>query len=360
MSVFKNTGVWSCGFDFLADGSLTATGVFDVVSGGSVGAAYAQYSLGKGMQFTQGQYVGLTLGVNLASLIGGVAFLPITLPGGVTVLATVYDNTAGSGQFVIGYNASGQIAAYQYSGSALGTAGSIIGTASPVGTIVAGLYYQMEFSTTIANSGGSIVININGTQVYSFSGDTQATANTFANRVYIGSASGSGVTVNVDNCYLLDLTATAPLNTFLGPGRLQTDGPTSDSATPGLNAWSFTSPQGTDWGNAANIPPNTAQYNSSATVAQRMSFRFPSLAVARCLFLNTWFSAEEDAAGSRAVTPIYRSGTFDQPGTQVSLSNGSYAYANQPSVTDPATGVPWGDEIPSTAANAEIGLQVSA
>lgn len=101
-----------------------------------------------------------------------------------------------------------------------------------------------------------------------------------------------------------------------------------------------------------------SNYNSSATIGQRMSFRFPGLSVAQVLFLNTWINAEEDAAGTRIITPIYRSNNIDQNGSAIGLGT-NYTYYSQNSATDPNTNQLWANELPSVAAACEIGVQVT-
>ena len=90
-----------------------------------------------------------------------------------------------------------------------------------------------------------------------------------------------------------------------------------------------------------------------------MSLRFPNLSGDRVLFLNAWISAEQDAAGSRAITPIFRSNNVDQLGTAVSLSNGTFVYSNQASVTDPNTAALWANGTVTAAQNCEIGVETT-
>jgi hypothetical protein len=359
--IFYN-GVWCCGFDFLPTSGITAGGVFDIVSGTSTtSSTYARFS-GKGIGISNNNYIGRSFGVNLASVVVGFAYLTPGMPVSpyFETLATLYDATAGGQQISLGFNSSGQLGFYTTSGfPSGGSSYTLLGSLSAAGTIIANSFCYIEIVATIGSSGNAQCW-VNGVQVLNYSGNTQTTANAYTNRLYLGSSTSGGLTTQFDDVYMLDTTGTAPLNARLGPVRVQTDGPNADSATGGLNAWSFTTPQGTDYGNAANIPANTAQYNYDANVGDRMSFRFPSLSTAKVWFLNTWFSAEEDAAGTRGIVGIYRNNAIDQVGpSPVSLATG-YTYYNQPSTIDPNTGNLWEQGTVAAAAGCEIGLKVSS
>ena len=360
--IFYN-GVWCCGFDFLPSANITAGGVWDQVNDNSaISSSYARFS-GKGInvQGFGGAYIGRSFGVNLASCVVGFAFEPSALPSsGVQLIAELYDSVAGNQQLTLGYNSSGQIGLYSAGGLVGGGTLTLLSgsSLSAAGAIVANSYCYIELVVTIGSS-GSAQVWVNGAEVINFTGNTQQTANAWANRFYLGSSSGSN-SMYFDDVYMLDTTGTAPLNARLGPVRVQTDGPNADSATGGLNAWAYTTPQGTDYGNAANIPANASQYNYDANVGDRMSFKFPSISTAKVWFLNTWYSAEEDAAGTRTVVPIYRNNSIDQVGpTAVSLGS-TFTYYNQPSTIDPNTGNLWEQGTVAAAGGCEIGLKVNS
>lgn len=363
--IFQTQGVWSCGFDFLPNGSQVASGVFDQANGtNNVNASFARFA-GKGIQFNGNNlYLGRSLNTNLVSGIVGFGFLATVLPGASpNAICTWYDVTAAGQQVTLAYNTSGQLGFYSAGGFPVNAGpSSLRGSLSSPGVIVPGAYNFIECLVTIDPATGVLQCRVNGTAVISFTGNTRTTANSFFNRFYIGSVgnSGGGGTLYIDDLYMLDLTQASPLDTFLGNGRLQTDGPIGDSATGGLNAFVHTTPQGTDFGNCANIPANSAQYNSDATPGDRMSFVYPSLVTSKVFFLNSWMSAEQDAAGPRTLAPIFRSNNVDQVGTAVALSGGTYVYSNQASVTDPNTSALWAAGTVGAAGSCEIGVQVAS
>jgi hypothetical protein len=256
-------------------------------------------------------------------------------------------------------NPSGQLQFYQDGGyypSGNTTVSVPIGSASGDSVIVPNTYYFIELYITPATA-GFLQCRVNGVTVIAYSGSALKT-NPWTTTMFLGAAEASGCQSSFDDWYMLDLSGPGPLQTYLGPGRVQTDGPSGESATPGLNVWTATNPTGSDYGNCANIPANSAEYNASGTIGQRMSLSFPALSYVQCVFLNTWISAEEDAAGVRGITPIFRSNDVDQAGTAINLA-ASYTYYSQASAIDPNTSEPWADGTVTAAQNCEIGVEVT-
>lgn len=350
--IFGTLGYWTCGFDFLPS-SLSSGGVWDTVSSPAPGISggSARFA-GQGMQLTAGisTFAGRSFGVNLPTTVVGFAFKVSALPASTPdQIAVFYDATANANQVWMCVTSTGQIGFYTGTSSPT----TLLGTATGI-VISPNTYYYGEVLLTVATS-GQIIFRLNGQQLLNFTANTKFSANAYCNRFYLQVATGNHF---YDDVYILDTTAPAPLNTFLGPVRVQTDGPNADSATAGLNQWAFTSPQGTDWGNAANIPANAAQSNFDATVGDRMSFRYPTLST-QVLGLNMWYSGEIDAAGTRAVVPIYRNAGRDQVGPSPGNLASSFTYYNQACIADPNTGILWASGPQGAANTCELGLQVS-
>lgn len=363
--IFYN-GAWWVAPDFLPTSGLLAGGVFDSVSSvftpPDINPTYARFGgKGIGCAVGLGSWAGRSFGVNLASGYAGFGFNVTSLPASGTIqFATLYDATAGAMQVGLGYNSTGQIGFYSTGGlPGGGGSAALIGSLSATGTLVVGAYPFIEVFYTIANSGGALTLKVNNSVVISFSGDTQQTANAYASRLILGGI-GNGVaggTHYFDDIYLLDGTGASPFNTFLGNGRAYQQVPTSGSATGGLNAWTATSPQGTDWGNCANIPLNTAQNNAATAAAQRMSLRFGTISASRILGFNSWYSLRESAAGPCTVVPIYRSNSVDQVGPVAVSPGATDTYYNQVSTIDPNTGLPWASGTVAAAYSSEFGLR---
>lgn len=327
-------------------------------SGIVASSTYARFS-GKGIIAQDIPAVATkAFGTNLTTFYTGFAYKCLNLPalGGANVFCTIFDTVGNAPKLNLTVNGQGQLQCYTAGGlfpTGGGTVSSTIGAASATGVIVNGAYNFIEIHYTYSAS-GLIQIVCNGSTVISFTGSTVVSGNAFFNAMILGSKTNG--TVNYfDDWYILDGTGSAPFNTFLGNGRCATDNPTGDSATAGLNTWTPTTPQGTDYGNASNNPPNVAQYNSAATAGQRMSLTFPGISTSKVLGLNIWWNGEQDAAGTTIVTPQVRSNLVDASGTAVTLT-GAYVYSNQNFVTDPNTGLPWSQGTVAAASTAELGL----
>lgn len=363
--IFNSNGIWTCGFDFFGTGTSTIVsgGVFDNV--GNPGntdcdPAFARFA-GKGIRLFGVADLQRSLNVNLQTVIAGFAFSVTSLPvSGAVGMFSFRDATAGTDQVGLCYTNTGALQCYKTNVLNGGAPSNPVGPASVGSIVIPNSYMYVEIEAVISSSVGQISVFVNGNPVLSFTGNTQSSANAWCNQVQWGAGSGApnGGT-NFDDLYLLDLTAPSPLNTFLGPVRIQTDGPNADSATSGLNAWAFTTPQGTDFGNLANIPPNTAQYDSDGNLGDRMSFRFPSL-TSLVYALNMWYSAEIDAAGSRSLVPIYRNNGIDQAGPSPGNLNSTYTYYNQACTLDPNTGLPFPSGPQGAVNTVELGLKVNS
>lgn len=356
--IFKN-GIWSCGLDFLPNGTVTAGGVFDFVtaSGLSVNTTFSRFGTGKGIQCNDvPSAITRSFGVTLPTVVVGFAYNATALPASIpNVFASFYDIVGTSTLMSLTTNPAGQLQFYQNGG--LSPTGGVsvstpIGPLSAAGTIIANAYNFIEIMFTNSTTVGILQARVNGTQVISFAGNTSKGG---SNTSFILGSKQSLINNNFDDIYILDTTGAAPNNTFLGNGKILTRVPTGDSATPGLNQWAFTTPAGSDFANAANIPANAAQNNTGSSVGQRMMFSFAPITQNRCNFLNTWLSAEENTAGACGITPVFRNNNVDQSTTEISMP-GSFTYFNQNSVIDPNTGQPWFSGTGAAAGLAEVGV----
>lgn len=351
-----NDGVFSCGWDFST--APGATGDFLINGGGVISSANA-FGAGQGIQ-QSGSFWAKNYGVNLADTTWGVWYKTTTYPSGgnYEAVCVFYDTTAGAAQLVMAFDPQGHPQLFRGGNPYGGGFGTPIGA---LGSYVIPLntWVFIEARGKIGSSSGIAEMRVAGSVVATFAGNTQATANAYANQFAIGETIGGGVHVDFDHLYGLDMTGSSPLNTYLGPGRVQTDEPTANSATIGLNQFAPTNPTNVNWSNVANNPASLTEYNSSNTVGQRESYQFPTLSAARVFFLNEWISAELDAAGSHNIQPTARYGTSDSVGTTVSLGGG-YSYFSQPYVFNPATGLMIANSPVAQAQAIELGLILSS
>lgn len=357
--IFQN-GVYGCSFDFL-NSANPVTQIFDSVAGGAAEFTASNTRFGTGLALLlSGAFCDKNLDVNLTQLIDGFAFMAQGLPAtGWALVREWSDTTAGAVQVSLQCNSQGQLAFFQGSGTS-----TMLGSATPAGTVVINGYIFLQVQITFA-TGGNISYSFIGAQTWTgtISGvNTAPSGNAYCNQVIFQSLGfpGGGLAVYFDDWYMLDLTGTAPLNAFLGNGRYASpfySSPTGESATGGLNTWSFTTPQGSDYGNFANVPANASDYASSGTVGARASCTFPSLSASRVFFFNAWDSDELDASGTRTISIVTRNNGTDQDGPSFQ-PNTTFAFHNSVSTIDPNTGQPWANGLVANSNAMEIGPEV--
>lgn len=197
-------------FDWLATADLAKK--YTITAGVSIGA-YGRYST-NGLRIS-GNSTSISLVLdNQATWIVGFAFTHASLPNA-QPFVSLYD--VGNPQLDLRINNNGTISVTR--------AGTVLGTSA--NSILAGQSYFIELKATIGNTvaAGGVVLKVNGVEWWSNTGniDTQATANAYANRVYI--QSGAGLTLDIDDWYIedgTDGTATQgeAFNDFLGDGKI--------------------------------------------------------------------------------------------------------------------------------------------
>lgn len=131
-----------------------------------------------------------------------------------------------------------------------------------------------EFKATIADSGGTAVVKLNGTQVISFTGDTRNGGTGVISGIRLSSGDSSGGAF-YDDYVLLDSLGPAPYNDFLGDVRVST--------LVGNGDGTFSQLLGSDGNSVQNylqvneVPPVGTTYNGSATVGQRDTYAMTDL-----------------------------------------------------------------------------------
>lgn len=341
--IFYN-GVWSCGFDM----SPSASEIFNNAASGSASSTTA---FGSGFSWSHSASPGITFGANVVTFVIGVRF-NLNLPATSASLLAFGDATAGTSQLRLWAFNDGSVRFF------LGTTnGTPIGAASATGLLATNVWVYLEAKVVIGAAGtGSVELRVNGNStpvITQGSVTTQNTANTWVSQLNFISPTG---TTLVDDWYMLDTTGASPLNTYLGNVRIVSDAPNG----AGSHAqWTPTNPTNVNWSNAANIPANTAQYNSDGTVGDIDSYAFPSIGgnPTSVLFLNHWYKTELDSAGTRTVVPGCRSGGTDFFDTTAQTPpNGTYKYFNKPWTVDPNTSAAW---TIANAQNAELAVKIN-
>ena len=349
--IFQN-GIWSCGFDFMP--SAPPTSIIDQQLNANANSTAARFN-GKGVQLVSGNpsnYVGRSLNTNLTQCIIGFAHQAVNLPGGgIMGIAEFYDTSNSTAQFCLGVNSSGQLGLYH---GAFQSIGALIGSLSTA-VVSSAAWYYYEINHIVGTS-GSVTVNLNGGQILSYSGNTNFSGGGYIGRILIGGAVNSGAAPQtyVDDWYILDGTGGAPFNAFLGPGRIQTDGPSGDFSNSG---WSITTPLGTAHQNFAQIPPSSANYNYVSNIATNTTLlcSFPALSAPGVYFFNVWDSDELDAAGTGDFQIRFSNNGHTQDGTAISPTAASYLYHNTISTVDPNTNSLWYNGSVSASNTLQIG-----
>jgi hypothetical protein len=216
-------------------------------------------------------------------------------------------------------------------------------------------WYYLELKTVIHDTTGTYELRIDGVpELGPTTGvDTNnAGATGQWDRLCLLSYSGSGYNY-YDDVYVCD-TSGATQNTFLGVCKIETLLPqTGNGTNVGL-----TPSTPTDHGALVDEnPPNTTDYNSSATVGAKDTYHYPSLALTGSILgiQTNLYVAKSDAA-ARTVCAVVRAGGTDYDGANVAPLT-TFSYVTEVRALNPNTGLAW------TAADItalEAGMKVTA
>src|SRR5262249_10906170 len=126
-------------------------------------------------------------------------------------------------------------------------------------------WYYLEIGATVATSGGTATVRVDGKTVISFTGNTK-TAGTLhsTDAVSWGFWSPSLTTYSADDLYVCDATGTTN-NNFLGDVRIQSLLPNGAGASTQFTPTG----SGTNYLNVNDVPDVATTYNSSSTVGDR-------------------------------------------------------------------------------------------
>lgn len=342
--IFFN-GVWSLGFDM----SPAAAEIFDLTP---LGSANSTTPFGSGFSWASNGSQGRSFGVNLTTVIVGIRVNPSSLPATNGILLNFFDVTANAAQVTLRVFADGSLRFFLGNGT-----GTPLGSASATGLVSASSWTYLEAKVTIDGSAGVVELRVNGNTsavISASSLNTKSTANTWVSGLFLSAAAG---TEFWDDWYMLDTTGSSPLNTYLGNIRIVTDAP---SGAGSHTQFTPTNPTNVNYTNVGNIPANTAEYNADGTVSDIDSYAFPNIGggPSSVLFLNHWYMAELDSAGTRTVVPGCRSGGSDFfDTTPQTPPNGSYKRFNKPWTVDPNTSSAW---TVSNAQSAELSVKINS
>ena len=202
--------------------ALLTAGEWTSTAGTAFQIAAPLSSTGFSLSMTNTGTVNKTLPASYGRLIGGIRVSSaLAANGGIQL------QDAGTAQVSVTINTTGTVSVRTggFTGTALATSSV---------SISAGTTHYLEWDITLSNTGTFTVwvdgiAVIGGSSGVTGSGDTTATANSTANGLTIGGA--TGVNITFDDLYLLDSTGSAPLNAaLLTSPRIETQFPSSDGA----------------------------------------------------------------------------------------------------------------------------------
>lgn len=245
--------------------------------------------------------------------------------------------STGTAQITLGLDASGFIRAFRgdHSGTLLGTA--------IIGAIGVGVFNYIELKSVIAPAtGGSVIVRINGLEVLNVpSVNTSNTGGSVWNGFQFGNNGGTGtvVTWDYDDLYLLDGSGIAPWNDFLGDVRVDARNSTAPGATTGFTAV----PAVPNWQNVDDAAPNDdTDYNTAPTAGLTDTFVFQDAPVVGAVLFGVQhcIQAKKADAGIGTIAPVIRHGGVDNVGASQTLGT-NYAYTLAINQTNPGTGLAW-------------------
>lgn len=224
--------------------------------------------------------------------------------------------------------------------------GTLLASAST--TLAANVWYYLEFKAKIANSGGVAELKVNGSVVATFSGDTQNSANAYANMFELHSCYKNFF----DDLYFLDSTGSTN-NDYLGDKKVVTRFPNGNGAT---NQWTAN-------GSASNYqcvdespPNNDTDYVSDGTVNDVDLYSIASISGGSIYGVQLSVLADCDDAGARAIRALIRSGgTNYDNGSDYVMSESAYQDFDSIWETDPNTASAW---TTTGLSAAQIGVKV--
>jgi hypothetical protein len=224
-------------------------------------------------------------------------------------------------QLYLNWSAPGFLSVYRGNGTLLGT-----GTIS----LIPGYWYYIEFSFSIADSGGSFELRVNGNTSISGSGLDTRNAGT-------GIADSFQFRNNAAQMYFDDVYAKSD-GTFLGDCRVECLYPSGAGAET-----QWTPVSGANYQNVDETPANgDTDYNKSNTVGQVDTYAMADLVAATGLIYGVQYLgyARKDNAGTRKTAPVARIGGADYVGSDTSLGT-SYVFTREVKELSPATAAAW-------------------
>lgn len=215
---------------------------------------------------------------------------------------------------------------------------SILATSTQ--TLSLNTWYYVELKTTFNNTTGSATLMVNGEIWASVENvDTQATGNSSANGIKIGSTTQVSKEFYIDDLYVCDTSGTVA-NNFLGDVRISALYPNANDTPIQWTPYGVTN----NYEAVDESPSNyDTDYNYTATSGYNDIFQFSDLPVASGSIYGVQLLclARKDDGGSRYLRLLYKPGTTIYNGTNVFSLSDTYTYVSEIKETNPDTGTNW-------------------
>jgi hypothetical protein len=313
--------------------------------GPPAGSTYTSTRFGYGRCWAQGGGGELLKSITAASVaIAGAAF---KVASGQTAYLSFWGDSGATRHVTVAVKGDGSIEVRR------GTTSGTLLTSLGAGTVTSDAWCYVEARVTIADSGGTVKVRINGsgTNAIDFTGDTKnGGTGTNIDQVSLGSGAS---TAFVDDWYVADTTGSVN-NDFLGDVRVLTLAPSGNG-----NSSQLTGSDGNSTDNYALVdeqPYSASDYVGSATTGHKDTYALTDLPGT----VTTVHAVQEVAvvaksdAGAASIKQVLRSGGTDYATSATSLGT-SYATIANLRETDPATATAW---TTSGVNSAEAGVEV--
>lgn len=223
--------------------------------------------------------------------------------------------------------------------------------------VTAGITVYIELLVTISATVGAYELKIN--EVSQFDGTSANTRNGAYDdiqRVQINGrlTNGGAIDCYVDDFYIADTSAPAPLGYFFGNTKIEMLGPDGNGDVIG-----WTGVNASNWQNVDERPHNSdTDYNYSGTVNASDLYTLSNMSASSGSVRGVQLThvSRKDDALTRAVRPLLKTGGTVYPGSNDSLTT-SYAYYYEVWPQNPATSSEW--EI-AAVNSLQIGIQTTS
>jgi hypothetical protein len=305
------------------------------------------------------RYASRSIGANVAEVIVGFAFYMTQLPWSGDALRgqLVSFIDSATKQCEVRVNSSGQIAAYNASGTLVGTSAETL----PLNST----YVFIEVRALIHASAGQIEVRVNGAVWLNLTGlDTLATANVYCNVITFGNFTGMGTGTTqpilgfrVDDLYIIDGDDNSDgLDDFIGDHSIRAFLPTGDGDE--LDWARGGADSGSDSGQIDETTANSdTDYLTTSTPTDQHLSTYGDLSVGTIKAVVITPFARKDNGGATTLLGLTKSGgTIYQTADSMTLTTG-YQLGFLKFVENPDTSAPW---TITEFNNAQFGFEASA